>query len=91
MTKLLDSNGKTTGILKLCALKRAERRGLAVLAGTTIGTVDRLCYGKRPPGVDLAMRIEKATRGKITCRELRPDLDWDLILAAFTADQRPQS
>lgn len=89
MTKLPQKIERTPGSLKLRALTKAERRGLAVLAETTLGTLNQLCYGNRMPGVALASRIEKATRGEITRRELRPDLDWDLILAAYP--EAPQS
>lgn len=35
--------------------------------------------------VELACRMQQVTRGRVTRRSLRPDLDWDLIERADSA------
>jgi DNA-binding transcriptional regulator YdaS (Cro superfamily) len=43
--------------------------------GVTQGAVGFWIHNK-PPTIERAIQIEKATAGHVTCEELRPDVDW---------------
>jgi DNA-binding transcriptional regulator YdaS (Cro superfamily) len=43
--------------------------------GVTQGTVGFWLHNK-PPTMERAIQIERVTEGKVTCEELRPDIDW---------------
>lgn len=38
-----------------------------------------IATGRRRPSGKLAIRIERATSGTVTCEDLRPDMDWAYI------------
>lgn len=62
------------------SLKPAERQAIAERCGIKRSYLTNLITCKdRYPGVALAAKIEAATNGRITRRQLRPDLDWKLI------------
>lgn len=52
------------------------RRELARAAGTKVIYLRQIRHGHRRPSADLAIRLEHASGGLITARELRPDLPW---------------
>jgi DNA-binding transcriptional regulator YdaS (Cro superfamily) len=43
--------------------------------GVTQGTVGFWLHNK-PPTIERAIQIERITGRKVTCEELRPDVDW---------------
>ena len=51
-------------------LKRKDREKFAGLIGTTKNYVNLLACGSRRPSPELAEKIEKATKGKVSFREL---------------------
>ena len=51
-------------------LKRKDREKFAGLIGTTKNYVNLLACGSRRPSPELALKIEKATDGKVTVLEL---------------------
>ena len=51
-------------------------KALAQMAGTSVGYLRLLSYGLRRPSADMALKLEHASGGLITARELRPDLPW---------------
>lgn len=58
-----------------------QRRGkraseLARAAGTSVGYLRLLSYGLRRPSAEMAMKLEAASQGEISARELRPDIQW---------------
>lgn len=55
---------------------------VAKKAGTTLGYLRGCLYGQRRMSADIAIRLEDASDGDMTARELRPDLPWP-------APQRP--
>lgn len=63
-------------------LTKLEKLSLATVCGTTLGYINQIIYGKSRASVQLAIKMEKALDGRITRRELRPDINWDLIDAA---------
>jgi DNA-binding transcriptional regulator YdaS (Cro superfamily) len=48
--------------------------------GVAQGTVGFWLHNK-PPTLERAIQIEKATNGQVTCEELRPDVDWAYLRA----------
>ena len=54
----------------------ANTRAIAAKAGTTLGYLRLIGYGIRRPSADMALRLEHASNGLLTARELRPDLPW---------------
>ena len=52
------------------------RRELARAAGTKLIYLRQIRHGLRRPSAELALRLEHASGGLITARELRPDLPW---------------
>jgi len=49
---------------------------MARRAGTSLAYLQHCKYGNRRMSADLAIRLEHASGGLITARELRPDLPW---------------
>lgn len=47
---------------------------LATMVDVTQGFVSQLVTGVRPVPPALCQHIEKATRGEVTCEQLRPDV-----------------
>lgn len=66
-------------------LTKTEKDSLAQVCGTTLGYINQIIYGKNRASIELAIRIEKAMDGRVSRRDLRPDIDWDLIDAASIA------
>jgi plasmid maintenance system antidote protein VapI len=60
---------KLTDYLEETGEKQTE---FAARVGTTDATVSRLVAGNLRPGLDLALRIERATDGKVPPREWEP-------------------
>lgn len=56
--------------------KARAKRDLAEAAGTNISYLRQIGYGIRLPSAELAIRLEYASHGLITAREVRPDLPW---------------
>jgi DNA-binding transcriptional regulator YdaS (Cro superfamily) len=55
-----------------------ERSAFADRCETTYGMLRNVAYGKRA-GESLCINIERETNGKVTCEDLRPDVDWAYI------------
>lgn len=54
----------------------ATARALARRAGTSHGYLRLMGYGVRRPSAEMALKLESASDGLITARELRPDVPW---------------
>lgn len=63
----------SSGITKLKKLYTPD--ALADLLGLKSGTVYSYYNGWRRPAISIAFRIEKKTRGKVTARSVRPDVE----------------
>ncbi|MBQ9240538.1 MAG: helix-turn-helix domain-containing protein [Duodenibacillus sp.] len=62
------------------ALKPVERKAIAQRCGIKRTYLNNLITCKdRVPSVVLAAKLESATNGRITRRDIRPDIDWKLI------------
>ena len=73
------------------------RRDLAQAAGTKLIYLRQVSTGLRNISAELAIRLEHASHGLITARELRPDLPWpgtdrnDLTVQVSRGDVDPSS
>ena len=57
-------------------LTKTELKTLATAAGTKPIYLRQVSTGFRRPSITLALKLEHASGGLITARELRPDLPW---------------
>ena len=57
---------------------RQTQMEFARLLGVTQGAIAFWLHNK-PPTIERAIQIEKLTEGKVTCEELRPDVDWEYL------------
>lgn len=57
--------------------------------GVTQGMVAFWLHMK-PPTIERAIQIEKATGGKVRCEELRPDVDWAFLRGNVGAGETAQ-
>ncbi len=55
-----------------------EREAFAVRCGTTFRHLQNVAYGKTC-GESLAINVERESARRVTCEELRPDVDWAAI------------
>ena len=62
----------------LKGMSSAEKKALAQKCGISRFHLYNVMGGK-PPSVQLASRIERATGGRISRKDLRPDVDWNLL------------
>lgn len=56
------------------ALTAVEKRSLATKLKTSVAYLSQLAHGHRLPGVRLLARIEWASGGRVTIKEMRPDI-----------------
>lgn len=64
----------------LRGLSAEEKKGVAKLAGCNIVTLRGVCALSQLPSVRLAKAIDKVTKGRAKKEDLRPDIDWSLIV-----------
>lgn len=64
----------------LRGLSPEEKRGVAKMAGCSISTLRVVWSNFQRPSVKLAMAIDRVTKGKVKKEDLRPDIDWTLIV-----------
>lgn len=55
------------------------KRTLASAVGVQVIYLHQLSSGFRQPSPELAIRIEAATNGAVTCEELRSDVPWHVL------------
>jgi DNA-binding transcriptional regulator YdaS (Cro superfamily) len=60
----------------LKSLTPAEREAFAKACDTSLGQLNQVAWGYRRAGESLAINIERESGGKVTCEQLRPDVDW---------------
>jgi DNA-binding transcriptional regulator YdaS (Cro superfamily) len=53
-----------------------ERKAFAKRCGSSAGHLNNISYGYRPCAEALAISIEKESGRRVTCEEIRPDVDW---------------
>jgi DNA-binding transcriptional regulator YdaS (Cro superfamily) len=60
-------------------IKNTTQSEFATLIGVSQGMIYQWLKGIRPVSLERCPSIEKATDGKVTCEELRPDVDWAFL------------
>lgn len=60
-------------------LDRGSRTKLAQAISVHQVLISQWALGRRQVPADRCPDIEKATGGKVTCEELRPDVDWAVL------------
>ncbi|WP_342030476.1 transcriptional regulator [Pseudomonas syringae] len=68
-------------------LDSAQFAELATACETSVGQLKQIAYGYRRASAGLAISIDRNTEGRVTCEELRPDIDW-LYLRNSTIAQK---
>lgn len=63
----------------LLSMKPVERENFAKACLTTVGNLQQIIYVNKKCGAPLAIRIDKASNGKVTCDSLCPDADFDYL------------
>ena len=66
-------------------LDKAKLDDLAARCETTAGQLKQIAYGNRRASVRLAVSLERETQGKVTCEQLRPDVDWAYLRGSKAA------
>lgn len=65
---------------------KKKRKAFAKACGTTVYYMNMLRCGAKPVTPRMAVAIEKATGGKVTCEEVCPDFDWAYLRRSVAND-----
>lgn len=68
-----------------CKIVGSQAR-LALLVGVTPSAVNQWISGNRPVPIERCVAIEKATKGMVTRKDLRP-ADWQMIWPELMGDE----
>lgn len=76
--------GILSGIMKkllhyLNTLPLSEREPFAARCKTTEGYLRKACSKGQKIGERICINIERESAGKVTCEDIRPDVDWAYI------------
>lgn len=63
----------------MLSLSPDERRTFAKKCGTSHGQIKHIYCGNRSCNPKLAIEIEKNSKGKVTCKSLCPDIDFEFL------------
>jgi len=63
----------------LADLSIEDRDKLATACDTTAGHLKNVAHGSRSCSVELAIALERETKGKLRCEDLCPDVDWKYL------------
>jgi DNA-binding transcriptional regulator YdaS (Cro superfamily) len=63
----------------LAELSAAEREAFAAACDCALGHLNNITSNTRTCGEKLAIAIERETKGKVRCEEMRPDVDWAFL------------
>jgi len=61
-------------LIKYRKAKGLKQFTFAKLVGVTASCISQIENKRRKPSIDIARKIERATKGEITKEELRPDI-----------------
>lgn len=59
-------------------LTREQLEEFAEGCGSTVGQIKQVAYGRRA-SAELAIRIDIASQGKVSCEDIRADIDWSYL------------
>jgi len=63
----------------LLGLTPEGRKEFAKACLTTVGNLQQIIYVNKKCGAPLAIRIDKASKGKVSCDALCPEADFDYL------------
>lgn len=61
------------------SLSASEKRELAEKTGIELTSLRNIFYNRLTPSIVTTLRIEKATKRKLTRYEIAPEIDWTLL------------
>lgn len=61
------------------SLSASEKRELAEKVGIGLSSLRNIFYNRLTPSIVTTLRIEKATKRKLTRYEIAPEIDWTLL------------
>lgn len=61
------------------SLKSDEKKNLAAASGISLGRLRNIFYSGAVPSMQTALRIEKASKRRITRNEIAPEIDWSIL------------
>lgn len=73
----------------LLSLSKAERAGFAERCGTSFAYLQQIGYGHRTCTPDIAINLERESKGVLRCEALYPPADWQFIRSTGRKRQRP--
>lgn len=61
------------------SMNASELDEFAKRCNTSAGQIKQVAGGFRRAGESLAINIERESKGRVLCEDLRPDVDWEYI------------
>ncbi len=59
-------------------LAKEQLEAFAGSCGSTVGQIKQVAYGRRA-SAELAIRIDIASSGQVSCEDIRDDIDWEYL------------
>lgn len=59
-------------------LEKAQLEAFATSCGSTVGQIKQVAYGRRA-SAELAIRIDIASSGQVSCEDIRDDINWKYL------------
>ncbi|HGY9618056.1 transcriptional regulator [Pseudomonas putida] len=59
-------------------LEKAQLEAFATSCGSTVGQIRQVAYGRRA-SAELAIRIDIASSGLVSCEDIRDDINWEYL------------
>lgn len=75
----VNSGPMETLRIYLNELSVTDQSAFAESCGTSVGYLRKAISTDQKLGEGLAIAIERETKGKVRCEELRPDVDWEFL------------
>ncbi len=67
-----------------------DQKVLAKEAGTSIGHLRQIAYGKRGCNADIAVAVDRLSKGAVPMEYLHPQIDWRYVKTALIARTREE-
>eukprot|EP01031_Cornospumella_fuschlensis_P049160 gene49160-biopygen39398 len=68
-------------------MSQEELSAFAERTGSTVGQIKQVAYGRRA-SAELAIRIDIASCGDVTCEDIRSDINWAYLRGSDSASQQ---
>lgn len=59
-------------------LSKEQTEAFAASCGSTVGQIKQVAYGRRA-SAELAIRIDIASAGQVSCEDIREDINWSYL------------